>query len=44
MVLLFFILLFTKSAFVLEVEKENDASETRDIRSGASFFDKRALN
>lgn len=44
MVLLFFILLFTKSAFVLEVEKEKDASETRDIRSGASFFDKRALN
>ena len=40
----FFILLFTKSAFVLEIEKEKDASETRDIRSGASFFDKRALN
>ena len=44
MVLLFFILLFTKSAFVLEVEKEKDASETRDIRSDASFFDKPALN
>jgi len=42
--LFFFILLFTRSTFVLEVEKEKDASETRDIRSDASFFDKRALN
>ncbi len=44
MVLLFFYFIIHKISICVRGRKKKDASETRDIRSDASFFDKRALN